>query len=58
MEMLDLKSGRKKTLFKMDAVNGLSFAAKENKIFLSAAEYFHAFSEFSDLYEFDMESGS
>jgi hypothetical protein len=52
VEMLDMKSGQKKTLFKLDAVNGLSFAEKENKIFISAAEYFHAFNDFSDLYEF------
>ncbi len=54
VEMLDMKGGREKTLFKMDAVNSLSFAARENRIFLSAAEYFHAFHDFSDLYEFDM----
>ncbi len=41
----------------MDAVNGLSFSAKENKIFFSATDQFHAFSEFSDLYEFDMKKG-
>lgn len=56
VEMLDLHSGRKRTLFKLDAVNGLSFAQKENRIFISAAEYFHAFNDFSDLYEFDIRS--
>jgi hypothetical protein len=54
--MLDMKSGREKILFKLDAVNGLSFAAKENKIFLSASEYFRSFSDFSDLYEFGIQS--
>ena len=54
VEMLDVKSGKPMTLFKLDEVNSLRFAAKENKIFLSATEYYHAFSDFSDLYEFDM----
>jgi hypothetical protein len=56
IEMLDMRSGRKKTLLKIDAVNDLSFAEKENKIFISAAEYFHAFNDFSDLYEFDIKN--
>ena len=55
VDLLNLQSGRKNVLFKMDAVNSLSFAAKENRIYLSAAEYFHNFSDFSDLYEFDMQ---
>lgn len=54
VEMLDLQSRQSQVLFKMDLVNGLNFAEKENKIFLSAPEYFHAFNDFSDLYEFDM----
>ena len=54
VEMLDVKSGKPMTLFKLDEVNSLRFAAKENKIFLSATEYYRAFSDFSDLYEFDM----
>jgi hypothetical protein len=55
--LLDLKDGRSKSLFKMDAVNGLYFSEKEGKIILSAADYFHAFSDFSDLYEYDMKKG-
>jgi hypothetical protein len=54
VEMLDLQSRRVEALFRMDAVNCLHFAAKENKIFLSAADYFHSFNDFSDLYEFDL----
>lgn len=54
VEMLDLQSRQSQVLFKMDSVNDLNFAEKENKIFLSAAEYFHAFNDFSDLYEFDI----
>lgn len=54
VEMLDVNSGQGTTLFKLDEVNSLSFAAKENRIYLSAAEYFHNFNDFSDLYEFDM----
>ncbi len=55
VEMLDVNSGREMTLIKLDEVNSLSFAAKENKIFLSATEYYRAFSDFSDLYEFDIQ---
>jgi len=55
VEMLDVNSSREMTLFKLDEVNALSFAAKENKIYLSASEYFHNFSDFSDLYEFDIQ---
>jgi hypothetical protein len=54
VEVLDLQSRQVKVLFKMDAVNCLNFAPKENRIFLAAAEYFHAFNDFSDLYQFDM----
>lgn len=57
IQILDLQSGRQRTLLKMDAVNGISFSAKENKTFFSAADQFHAFSEFSDLYEYDMKTG-
>jgi hypothetical protein len=57
VEMINSQSRQAKTLFKMDAVNSLSFAAKENKIFLSASDYFHAGSDFSDLYEYDMNNG-
>lgn len=54
---LDLKNGREKPLFRIDAVNGISFAAKENKVYFSAVDQFHAFSEVSDLYEYDMNTG-
>ncbi|HEX7502930.1 MAG TPA: hypothetical protein VF451_05885 [Acidobacteriota bacterium] len=57
ISILNLASGRERTLLKMDAVNGLSFAAPENKVYFSAAEQFHAFSEFSDLYAYDMTRG-
>ncbi len=57
IEILDLPSGRERTLLKMDAVNGISFSAKENKVYFSAADQFHAFSEFSDLYGYDMKNG-
>jgi hypothetical protein len=57
VEILDLQGGREKVLFAMDAVNGMNFAEKENKIYLSAVDYFHAFSDFSDLYEYDMKKG-
>ncbi|MCX6558252.1 MAG: hypothetical protein NTW95_12620 [Candidatus Aminicenantes bacterium] len=57
VEILELWGGREKVLFAMDAVNGLSFSEKENKIYLSAVDYFHAFSDFSDLYEYDMKKG-
>jgi hypothetical protein len=57
VEILELQGGREKVLFAMDAVNGLSFSEKENKIYLSAVDYFHAFSDFSDLYEYDMKKG-
>lgn len=53
--MLDVSSGQEMTLFKLDEVNSLSFAAKENRIYLSALEYFHNFNDFSDLYEFDIQ---
>ncbi len=52
--ILDLKTGQDKALFKMDAVNGLSVAEDGKKILLSAVDNFHAFSEFSDLYEYDL----
>ena len=55
--VLDLKTGQDKPLFKMDAVNGLSVAEDGKKILLSAVDHFHAFSEFSDLYEYDLEKG-
>ncbi len=54
IDVLDMKSGRMESLFKMDGVNGLSFAAEVNSIFLSATEYFHSFSQYSDLYQFDI----
>ncbi|HSQ34388.1 MAG TPA: hypothetical protein VLQ89_00200, partial [Candidatus Binatia bacterium] len=54
---LDLKTGRDRALFKMDGVNGLSVAECGKKILLSAVDNFHAFSEFSDLYEYDLEKG-
>jgi hypothetical protein len=57
VDILDLQGGREKILFTMDAVNGLSFSEKENKIYLSAVDYFHAFNDFSDLYEYDMKKG-
>ena len=57
INILDLPNGREKTLLKMDAVNGISFSAKENRIFFSATDQFHAFSEFSDLYAYDMKNG-
>ncbi|MBU4267598.1 MAG: hypothetical protein KJ808_01955 [Acidobacteria bacterium] len=53
--MLDVSSGQEMTLLKLDEVNSLSFAAKENRIYLSASEYFHNFNDFSDLYEFDIQ---
>jgi hypothetical protein len=52
--MLDTKTGREKVLFKMDAVNGLSVVENGKKIFFSAIDNFRAFSEFSDLYEFNL----
>ncbi len=52
---LDLKNGREKPLFRIDAVNGISVAENGKKILLSAVDNFHAFSEFSDLYEYDLE---
>jgi hypothetical protein len=55
--LLDLRSGREEILFKMDAVNGLSVAEDGKKILLSAVDDFHAFSDFSDLYEYDLEKG-
>ncbi len=53
--LLDLKNGRQTPLFKMDAVNGLGRAENGKKILLSASDNFHAFSDFSDLYEYDLE---
>ncbi|MBN2345047.1 MAG: hypothetical protein JXO51_01570 [Candidatus Aminicenantes bacterium] len=53
--ILDLNTGQEKILFKMDAVNGLCVAEKGKKIVLSAIDNYHAFSEFSDLYEYDLE---
>ena len=55
--VLDLKTGMDRVLFKKDAVNGLSVAENGKKILLSAVDHFHAFSEFSDLYEYDLEQG-
>ncbi|TFG78436.1 MAG: hypothetical protein E4H23_07865 [Chrysiogenales bacterium] len=55
VEMLDVNSGQEMTLFKLDEVNSLRFAKKENRIYLSASEYFHNFNDFSDLYEFDIQ---
>jgi hypothetical protein len=55
--MLDLQDLKERTLFKMDAVNGLSYAAGEHKIYFSAVDSYRAFSEFSDLYGFDMMTG-
>jgi len=54
VEMADLQKGRKKILFKMDAVNSLGFSEKQGKFYLSALDRFHGFSEYSDLYEFDL----
>jgi hypothetical protein len=56
VEILDVQSGRTKALFKMDALNSLSFSKNENKIFISAGEIFRGFNEFSDLYEFDIKN--
>ena len=55
--MLGLQDLKERMLFKMDAVNGLSYAAGENKIYFSAVDSYRAFSEFSDLYEFDVRTG-
>ncbi len=55
--MLDLRDFKERTLFKKDAVNGLSYAAGEDKIYFSAVNSYRAFSEFSDLYEFDVRTG-
>ena len=55
--VLDLKTGHDKPLFKMDAVNGLHCPEKEGRILFSALDHFHAFSEFSDLYEYDLKKG-
>lgn len=57
IEVLEPGERRGKVLFGMDAVNGLSFAASENKIYLSATDHYHAFSDFSDLYDYDMKKG-
>lgn len=54
VEMLDLENGKQHTLFKLGAVSGLSFSQKEQKIFLSASDFFHAFSDYADLYEYDL----
>jgi hypothetical protein len=54
--VLDLKTGKDKTLFKMDTVNGLSVAENGKKLLLSAVDNFHAFNDFSDLYGFDIGS--
>ncbi len=58
VELLDLASGRSQSLFRLDAVNGISSAGKENRLLLSATEYFRGFSEFSDLYEYDIDKRS
>jgi hypothetical protein len=55
--VLNLKTGQDQALFKMDVVNGLSVAENGKKILLSAVDNFHLFSEFSDLYEYDLEKG-
>jgi hypothetical protein len=55
--VLNLKTGLDEPLFKMDGVNGISVAEYGKKILLSAVDNFHAFSEFSDLYEYDLEKG-
>jgi hypothetical protein len=55
--MLDLRDGKERKLFEMDAVNGLSYATGEDRIYLSAVDSYHAFSELSDLYRFDLRSG-
>ncbi len=52
--MIDLPSGQNKVIFRMDAVNSLGFAAKEEKLYLSATDLFRHFSDYSDLYEFDL----
>jgi hypothetical protein len=52
--LLDLQSGRDETLFRMDAVNGLSLADDGKKLLLSAIDYYHAAAVFSDIYEFDL----
>jgi len=57
VETIDLPSGRCKVLIGMDAVNSLHFAGKEGKLYLSASDLFHSFSDFSDLYEFDLKQG-
>ncbi len=57
VETIDLTSGRNRVLFGMDAVNSLHFAGKEGKLYLSASDLFHSFSDFSDLYEFDLKKG-
>ncbi len=57
VSLLDLDSGTSRALFRMDALNALSCVDKEDKLLLSASEYFRAFSDFSDLYEFDVKKG-
>jgi hypothetical protein len=55
--LLDLDSGESRALFRMDAVTGLSCDEDGDKLLLSATEYFHAFSDLSDLYEYDVKKG-
>ncbi len=57
VSLLDLDSGTSRTLFRMDALNALSCVDREDKLLLSASDYFRAFSDFSDLYEFDVKKG-
>ena len=57
VETVDLPSGRNQVILTMDAVNSLYFSKKEEKLFLSATDLFHSFSDYSDLYEFDLKKG-
>jgi hypothetical protein len=53
--LLDLKTGRDKPLLRIDGVNGLCAAGDGRRILLSAVDRYHAFNDFSDLYEYDVE---
>jgi hypothetical protein len=55
VEILDLDTGRSRPLFQLNAVNAISSCQNGSRLFLSASDNFRSFSEFSDLYEYDIE---
>jgi hypothetical protein len=53
---LDLETGKTKRLVQKRGINGWSYAKQENKIYLSAVDYYKSFYLVSDIYSLDLNS--